>query len=409
MNSACGLGRRALFFFTHLRRTKKGEDMNGKQWIGKKGWLLGLIFVLAIGMLAGCSNAKSRKAQCLALGRMRAQQFADERGVEYSNYHSEPELVMTFPDLYHGVEVWTFTDSFTIDTEEPVDLPYQFTQEGNQITCSQVYLMFQAETGEYINEITMTDTEPIRSNVEVACRRALETMGAISPETYAGNHAIATVTMFSNEQWSFLLSQPATQGETGIWCVERWMDTSGNLYYDNVNADMTGKEYYADLQTQADEGHQVGLLDPEQVLMNKLTGDLGQAPNSVKVKMENPADVNDFGTGPISTLFGHVSTVHAEEKSIYLYLSSYEEGDGEAISRTDPMPGEVDDWDVTGQTYYVDTDMTFKLLDGTTGTIDDLATLEEYIDSFPEGEEPYFWVTTQYATVQRMEEQQMPN
>ncbi|HIW47794.1 MAG TPA: hypothetical protein H9687_00725, partial [Firmicutes bacterium] len=208
---------------------------------------------------------------------------------------------------------------------------------------------------------------------------------------------------------SFLLSQPATQGETGIWCVERWMDTSGNLYYDNVNADMTGKEYYADLQTQADEGHQVGLLDPEQVLMNKLTDDLGQAPNSVKVKMENPADVNDFGTGPISTLFGHVSTVHAEEKSIYLYLSSYEEGDGEAISRTEPMPGEVDDWDVTGQTYYVDTDMTFQLLDGTTGTIDDLATLEEYIDSFPEGEEPYFWVTTQYATVQRLEEQQMPN
>lgn len=69
---------------------------------------------------------------------------------------------------------------------------------------------------------------------------------------------------------TLLLSQPAKQGDGGIWCVER----SYEKQYDVWNRELpTGiqipaAEYYADLQAQVDEGHRPGLLDPVQAAMD---------------------------------------------------------------------------------------------------------------------------------------------
>lgn len=69
---------------------------------------------------------------------------------------------------------------------------------------------------------------------------------------------------------TLLLSQPAKQGEGGIWCVER----SYEKQYDIWNRELpTGiqipaAEYYADLQAQVDTGHRPGLLDPIQAAMD---------------------------------------------------------------------------------------------------------------------------------------------
>ena len=30
--------------------------------------------------------------------------------------------------------------------------------------------------------------------------------------------------------YTLILSQPVTQGETGIWCVDRWYDDAGNKH-----------------------------------------------------------------------------------------------------------------------------------------------------------------------------------
>jgi len=55
--------------------------------------------------------------------------------------------------------------------------------------------------------------------------------------------------------YSLVLSQPATQGEKGIWCVERWYDNYGNLYYEFPDmTDKSAADYYAALQHAAGSG-----------------------------------------------------------------------------------------------------------------------------------------------------------
>ncbi|NLT15790.1 MAG: M56 family metallopeptidase [Clostridiales bacterium] len=68
--------------------------------------------------------------------------------------------------------------------------------------------------------------------------------------------------------YKLVLSQPATQGETGIWCVERWYDEHGSLYlyFPNANG-VPAAQYYAEEQAQCDAGHKVSALDPEQVAL----------------------------------------------------------------------------------------------------------------------------------------------
>ena len=67
------------------------------------------------------------------------------------------------------------------------------------------------------------------------------------------------------ESVTLLLSQPATQGEGGIWCVE-------GLFYNGMgsplrvlplNTGMPAAEYYDGVQEEADQGHHTGLLTPE--------------------------------------------------------------------------------------------------------------------------------------------------
>lgn len=66
---------------------------------------------------------------------------------------------------------------------------------------------------------------------------------------------------------SLLLSQPVTQGSSGIWCVEGCFDNHYGGWTTELprGIEVTAREYYTDLQTQVDAGHRPGLLDPVQV------------------------------------------------------------------------------------------------------------------------------------------------
>ena len=92
------------------------------------------------------------------------------------------------------------------------------------------------------------------------------------PYTYEGAHIDVLylpylhVTGDTTQQWGLVLSQPATQGEVGIWCVERWSDGE-STYLVRPDTDGLAADYYADLQAQADQGHQTALLDPLQVCL----------------------------------------------------------------------------------------------------------------------------------------------
>jgi len=70
------------------------------------------------------------------------------------------------------------------------------------------------------------------------------------------------------EVWTLILSQPATQGDTGIWCVERWKDQYGNIYpYFPDEKGIPSKEYYAALQAECDAGKDMAWLEPKQAAL----------------------------------------------------------------------------------------------------------------------------------------------
>lgn len=83
---------------------------------------------------------------------------------------------------------------------------------------------------------------------------------------------------WQDAMWTLVLSQPATQGNTGIWCVERWYDENGNVYPYFPDADGTpASEHYAGEQAQCDAGHKVSALDPAQVALTFIRQYFGHA------------------------------------------------------------------------------------------------------------------------------------
>jgi len=92
--------------------------------------------------------------------------------------------------------------------------------------------------------------------------------------TYDGNHISFKYYPYyeyngsKDVVWTLTLSQPAKQGDKGIWCVERWKDEYDNLYYYFPDANgIPSSEYYAELQAECDAGKESIWLEPEQVAL----------------------------------------------------------------------------------------------------------------------------------------------
>lgn len=89
-----------------------------------------------------------------------------------------------------------------------------------------------------------------------------------APFTWEGDHAYAKYYTYytfdgSKDQFdTLLLSQPAKQGEGGLWCVERFYDEYGSLYLYFPKSDVPAAEYYAALQAECDSGQHPELLTP---------------------------------------------------------------------------------------------------------------------------------------------------
>lgn len=89
-----------------------------------------------------------------------------------------------------------------------------------------------------------------------------------APFTWEGEHAYAqyyeyySVDGSRDEFYTLLLSQPARQGEGGIWCVDRMYDLLGYQYLNFGPEDVTAAEYYESLQAECDAGQHPELLTP---------------------------------------------------------------------------------------------------------------------------------------------------
>jgi hypothetical protein len=104
--------------------------------------------------------------------------------------------------------------------------------------------------------------------------------------TWTGDHAYVkfypyyAVDGSTAEYDTLVLSQPARQGQGGIWCAERWYDPYGNcgIWFPGVSgtgdSGMTAKDYFAKLQKAADAGDTAYLtpLDAAKKLTPEIIG-----------------------------------------------------------------------------------------------------------------------------------------
>lgn len=77
-----------------------------------------------------------------------------------------------------------------------------------------------------------------------------------------------------SESITLLLSQPARQGEGGIWCVEGYFNNQigGSTLVMPRDTGMTAADYYTVLQEEADQGRHTDLLTPEGAALEWLAG-----------------------------------------------------------------------------------------------------------------------------------------
>lgn len=85
------------------------------------------------------------------------------------------------------------------------------------------------------------------------------------PFTYVGEHVYLQYAPSPNQDGGILdtlvLSQPASQGQGGIWAVERWLsDGRVTLYFPDTG--VPAAEYYSNLQRACDAGERPELLTP---------------------------------------------------------------------------------------------------------------------------------------------------
>ena len=102
--------------------------------------------------------------------------------------------------------------------------------------------------------------------------------------------------------YTLVLSQPATQGERGIWCVDRWMDQNGTRYLVVPETDQPMDDYYAALQDACDAGDRPDLLDPVAVALDFEEDWSGRDLSPDAFVLEGASDLSELFDLPLATV-----------------------------------------------------------------------------------------------------------
>lgn len=241
-----------------------------------------------------------------------------------------------------AVEVWSGECQFQLDSDRSLQLPEGVTQEGDYLYLESEKYAFGAMSlpepdesgvaefsypeeqaalfGVCFGSLRFYEQTMPQEEMGTMVRALLEEKGYLTPETYPGNHIIVDVSLHQQKGYSdqrLLLSQPAKQGADGIWCVERWSDELGHLYYNYVS----GAEedvYYAEQQAQCDEGHKVGLLNPEDVAMTFLRDEMGLWSVTTDDIVVREGTLEDFYGDMSSKQFGYILELDFENEWLRL-------------------------------------------------------------------------------------------
>ncbi|MBT2292592.1 hypothetical protein J7E73_26345 [Paenibacillus albidus] len=264
--------------------------------------------------------------------------------------------------LSSPLEIWSLEYRLKPDEISKVTLPVGMNAIDGLITedgsMGKPLLVFAYEDSapQYLGVIRSGENDMTsKAGQEMALRVFLEGKGRLSHETYSGNHRIVKFPLSTGETSQLLLSQPVVQGDTGIWCVERWKDTNGNEYYPTPNTDVRIAEYYLNLQNQADSGEHPELLDPLQVAVQYIKDELGQPVSRDELVMDDSATAADFAVTPESNLLGYISNLGMKDDTFdfdnveWLTLK-----DSERLKKLKITPAEMPDG------YYILNKYTYK-------------------------------------------------
>ncbi len=257
------------------------------------------------------------------------------------------------------------------------------------------------------------------SGYETALREFMERNNLIPNESYEGNHVVVKFLLSTGETSQLLLSQPARQGATGIWCVERWMDGNGSIYYSDPQVPSTTAEYYEKLQVECDNGHLPGLMDPEQVANEYIVDTLGQAVAFDEMETINPASVSDFMQTPESVFLGFVSDFKLQKEYFHLDRIEWITHDDEerinelGLSKENDMPGGFYIYNPVSYPQTFDVNENTEYIFHNHGNEWNYSTFDasefvDYINSYEGGFTPPFWIVTKDGYVISITEQYVP-
>lgn len=237
-----------------------------------------------------------------------------------------------------AVEVWSAKCRYRLDSDEPLQLPDGVTQEGEWLYVNSDWYVFGAGNipkdgemvsyteeemallGRYLGSLRKYELTMSQEEIGTMVRALLEENGYLAPETYPGNHVVVDVSLHQQKgysDWRLLLSQPVKQGTDGIWCVERWSDELGHLYYNYVSS-AEEDAYYAEQQAQCDEGHKVGLLNPEDVAMTFLRDEMDVWSVTTDDIVVREGTLEDFYGNMSSKRFGYITKLDEKEGILHL-------------------------------------------------------------------------------------------
>ncbi|HHU75268.1 MAG TPA: M56 family metallopeptidase, partial [Firmicutes bacterium] len=420
----------------------KGRIINILNYKKPAFWVIAIAIMAVIAVVAGLV-ANPQKKQFTVEDY--ARQYMDERIKTYEetignwkeidNFKivdskiTKLEKMATFDNLLSSpVELWDFEYRLkpNIDLDVmPMGVPTDdgwITETADDMGKPILVVSYEGAKLQYLGHIFWGAFADFSTpaNQETALREFLERMELLSPETYSGDHVIVKFPLSTGETCQLFLSQPAVQGEHGIWCVERWMDGNGTVYYETPDTEGLPADYYRGLQKEVGQGHRPGLLDPLQVAIEFIKNGLGQWQVTMGDLVPHyAATVEDFLETPVSHFIGFISNFKNDDRP-YFHLDQIEWLTQEDTARLEELGIDPDKEMPNG--FYIHNPKSYPMYCGVTEQtqyqVIDLdgdashksVTKEEFIEHLEQYMNfmPPFWVTTKDGYVQSITEQYVP-
>jgi len=395
----------------------------------KPRFLIVIVAVVAVVLISVGLMSNPPRKQLTVEGY--AKQFVDQKIEFYSAYNfvdskiTKLKKIASFNELLPStVEIWSLEYRLKPDDISNVMLAGGMNEIDGWITedesMGKPMLIFSYEDSklQYLGYLKSGEADFSKlAGQEMALRVFLEGKGLLPKVTYKGNHALAEFRLSTGETSQLLLSQPVIQGDKGIWCVERWMDGNGTVYYVTPETDIMIADYYKELQKQSDDGTSPSLLDPVKVAKDFVKNNLGQRVFVDELVLKHPAKAEDFYETPESHFVGFISNFNKESTSFHLDTIEWLTlDDTERLKELNIGPNDMPNgfyiynphnypmhFQVTEQTEY-------SIINWVESATSKSVTMEEFIDSFEKYSDftPPFRIISKDGYVQSITEQYVP-